>query len=310
MQKSRRIGAYVALATTAAGIAAVTAAAPASAVVRGPQPVSSWLQKVPANASSWVNIHWRTDRRICDVEVRVRGERGMKVDHLGFRRSGTLSRGDSLRAGRTDYTRVRVTPIQRNSGVAKLWATISYDECGFKARTQTRTAVLSLPVLRKTSPGGHGGPGGPGHGHPGGPGQGPGGGHGGPGQGGPGHHNPGGGQGQPGKPGGQHGQPGKPGGQHGQPGKPGHGNWPGRPSTQPTTAPTAQPTSQPTSQPTAQPTAQPTGQPTAQPTGQPTVRPTWTRQPGGPNGGGPNGGGGNNNGGNNNGGGNQDWPRR
>ncbi|MFC7532585.1 hypothetical protein [Actinoplanes sp. GCM10030250] len=200
MQKSRRIGALVAMATAAAGIGAVTAAAPASAIVRGPQPVSSWLQKVPAGTSSWVNIHWRTDRRICDVAVRVRGDR-VKVDHLGFRRSGTLSRGNTLRPGRTDFTRVRVTPFQQTTGVAKLWATISYDECGFKSRTQTRTAMLSLPVQRKFFPGGNGGPGGPGHGHPGGPGPGgPGGGHG-PG-GGPGHNNPGkpGGQGQPGKP--------------------------------------------------------------------------------------------------------------
>jgi hypothetical protein len=217
MQKVRRIGALVAMATTAAGIAAITTAAPASAIGRGPQPVSTWLKKVPANVSSWVDIHWRTDRRICDVEVRVRGERGVKVDHLGFRRAGTLSRGDTLRAGRTDFTRVRVTPYRQTSGVSKLWATISYDECKFKSRTQTRTAVLALPVLRKTWPVGHGVPGGPGHGQHGLPGHGPGGDYK-PGKGGPGHYVPNSGQGQPGMKPGPHHQGQKP-GPHGQ--KPG-----------------------------------------------------------------------------------------
>jgi hypothetical protein len=214
MQKSRRIGAIVAMATVAAGIGAATAAAPAAAVVRGPQPVSNWLQQVRANTSSWVTIHWRTDRRVCDVEVRVRGDR-VKVDYPGFRRSTSLSRGDTLRPGRGDFSRIRVTPYAQRTGVTRLWATISYDECGWRSRTMTRTAVLSLPVLRNTWPGGNGGPGGPGHGHPGGPGQGgpggpgqggpgtpgqhsgPGGGHSGPGQGGPGHTHSGGGQGLP-----------------------------------------------------------------------------------------------------------------
>jgi hypothetical protein len=211
MRKTQRLGAIVALSTAAFGMAATVATAPAGAAPRGPQPVSSWLQSVRANTGSWVTIHWRTDRTICDAEVRVRGER-VRVDYGGFQRSASFSRGDTLRAGRTDFTKVRVTPYMQRPGVTKLWATISYDECGFKSRTQTRTVVLSLPVLRNTGPGGHGGPGGPGHGYPGGPnhdgpggpghggpGQGPKGPHGpqGPGQGGPGQHTPGVGQGAP-----------------------------------------------------------------------------------------------------------------
>lgn len=240
MQTTRRFGAVVALATAAFGMAATVATAPATAVPRGPQPVSHWLQSVRANTGSWVTIHWRTDRPVCDAEVRVRGER-VRVDYLGFRRSATFSRGDSLRPGRTDFTRFRVTPFGQRPGVARLWATISYDECGFRARTQTRTAVLSLPVLRNTGPGGYDGPGGPGHGQPDGPGQhngpgapghgGPGQGPNGPGQGGPGQHTPGGGQGGPGnnqnRPAGNQNGPGSnqngPGGQNG----PGSQNGPG-----------------------------------------------------------------------------------
>jgi hypothetical protein len=212
MQKTRRIGAVIALTTAALGAAATVATAQAGAAPRGPQPVSHWLQSVRAHTGSWVAIQWRTDRPICDAEVRVRGER-VRVDYLGTRNSASFSRGDTLRPGRTDFTRIRVTPYLQRPGVAKLWATISYDECGFNARTRTRTAVLSLPVLRNTGPVGLGGPGAPGHGRPGdpnhggpgapghgGPGQGPKGPAGpqGPGKGGPGQHTPGGGQGTPG----------------------------------------------------------------------------------------------------------------
>ncbi|BBH66394.1 hypothetical protein ACTI_30790 [Actinoplanes sp. OR16] len=223
MQKTRRFGAMIALATAAAGMATVSAAAPAAAIGRGPAPVSNWLQAVRANTTSWVTINWRTDRPICDAQVRVRGE-SVKVDYFGIRRQfTTFSRGDSLRPGRTDFTRIRVTPIARRSGVANLWATISYDECGWKSRTQTRTTVLSLPVVtRNTVPGGNGGPGGPGQGHTDGPGHdGPGA----PGQGGPGNghggnqNGPGGQNGHGGGQGGSGGWNGNGGGQQG-----GHGS--------------------------------------------------------------------------------------
>ena len=197
----RRIGAAVAMASAAIGMATATAAAPASAAGNGPQPTSNWLRPVRANVSSWVDINWRTDRPVCDAEIRVRGDR-VRVDYPGFRRSAQFSRGDSLRPGRTDFSRIRVTPYAMRSGVSRLWVTISYENCGWHSRTQTRTAVLSLPVMRNTPPIGHGGPGapgnggqqgGPGHGGPGAPGHGgqPGGpGHGAPGHGGPGNDDP------------------------------------------------------------------------------------------------------------------------
>jgi hypothetical protein len=185
MHKSRRIAAIFALATATAGLTATATAAPAAAApFRGPQPVTTWLRPVPANVSSWVDIAWRTDRPICDAQVQVRGER-VRVDYLGNRRGALFSRGATLTPRRADVTRIRVTPYSIRGGIAKLWATISYDECGWRTRNQTRTTVLSLPVLRNTSPDGHDGPGGPGHGHSGEPT-----GHGGPGQGGHDHGGP------------------------------------------------------------------------------------------------------------------------
>ncbi|WP_157441586.1 hypothetical protein [Actinoplanes awajinensis] len=209
---SRRIGTIFALATAAAGMATTVAATPATAAPaapRGPQPTSMWLKPVQAGAASWVDIAWRTDRNICDAQVQVRGER-VRVDYAGNRRSAMFLRGAALSTRRGDVTRIRVTPDRNLVGVTKLWATISYDDCGRRARTQTRTTVLSLPVLRSTSPGGHGGPGAPGTGHPGGP----------TGQGNHGNHNQGGahpGGGQPGggdQGGSNHGGPGQGGGHH------------------------------------------------------------------------------------------------
>jgi hypothetical protein len=192
MHMSRRFAAIFALATATAGLTAAATATPAAAApFRGPQPINTWLRPVQANVPSWVDIAWRTDRPICDAQVQVRGER-VRVEYLGNRRGALFSRGATLTPRRSDITRIRVTPFAVPGGVAKLWATISYDECGWRARNQTRTTVLSLPVLRNSSPGGHGGPGGPGTGHSGEPT-----GHGGPGHGQPGQGQPG--QGQPGQ---------------------------------------------------------------------------------------------------------------
>jgi hypothetical protein len=233
MNKSRRIGAIVALATAAVGVASVAATSPAAAAVRGPQPVSSWLRAVPAHSVSWVNINWRTNQRVCDVEVRVTG-RDVDVAYPGHRRSTSFSRGDELRAGRSDYTAIAVNPDFDRAGIARLWATISYDNCGWKAKAQRTSFVLSLPVLRNNNWPGHNLPGGPGF--PGGPGQQGPGQHQGPGQQGPGQQGPG--QQGPGQQGpGQHQGPGQQGpGQQG-PGQQGPGQMPNSPSPSPSASP-------------------------------------------------------------------------
>src|SRR5689334_14597738 len=106
MKKSRRIGAIVAMATAAAGMATATSAAPAAAAERGPQPVSNWLTAVRANTDSWVKIYWRSTRTVCDVQVRVDGGRWVDVAYPGGRRSTSFPRGSTLRAGRSDSTAI------------------------------------------------------------------------------------------------------------------------------------------------------------------------------------------------------------
>ena len=278
MKNSRRIGAIVAMATTAVGMASLAASAPASAAQRGPQPVSGWLRPVQAHTSNWVDIYWRTDRTVCDVEVRVAGQ-WVDVDYAGHQRFASFNRGNMLRAGRTDYTSVQVNPDFDRPGTATLRAVISYDSCGFHARTQSSSFALTLPVLRNDNWPGHGGPGhgGPGNGGPGNGGPGNGGpGNGGPGNGGPGNGGPGNGgpgNGGPGNGGPGNGGPGNGGPGNGGPGNGGPGTNPGGPhhgqpptsSPSPTTSPATNPS--PTTSPTGSPTGSPTASPTASPTG-------------------------------------------
>jgi len=217
MKQSRRIGAFLVASAAAVSMATVGLASSASAADSGPRPVSDWLRPVQANTDTWVNIGWRTNRRICDVEVRVDGGRRIEVDYPGWRDYTSFRRDDTLRPGRSDYTAIRVNADYRRSGIARLRAVIEYDNCGRHSRTQRRSAWLNLPV-RDDDGDGHGWPGddGPGDGWPGddGPGHG---GHGWPGDDGPGH----GGHGWPGDDGPGHGG-------HGWPGDGGPGNgWPG-----------------------------------------------------------------------------------
>ncbi|WP_052359334.1 hypothetical protein [Actinoplanes friuliensis] len=224
------------MAATAAsvGMASLVAPTAAQAAPRGPQPVSSGIRAVQAGQDTWVGIRWTTDRRICDVAVRVNG-RGVEVDYPGNRRSTSFPRTDSLRPGRTDVTNFRVDADFRRSGIARLSTVIAYDHCGRRDRTIVKRFNLFMPVIvrggNQGGPGhGHGGPGnghhnGDGHGH-GGPGNGhnngDGHGHGGPGNGGPGNGGPG--NGGPGNGGPGNGGPGNGGPGNGGPGNGGPGN--------------------------------------------------------------------------------------
>jgi hypothetical protein len=156
MNKGRRIGAVVAATVAAVGMSSVCTVAPAAAAEGGPRPVSNWLRAVRANTPNWVNIYWRTDRRVCDAEVRVNGAR-VRVDYPGIRRNYTsFSQGDNLWPGRTDFTAIRVTPYFNRSGIALLRATITYDDCRPHSFTRRSSTVLTLPVIRNGWNNGHG----------------------------------------------------------------------------------------------------------------------------------------------------------
>ncbi len=166
MSKSRRFAVIVALATAAVGMAAVTSTAPAVAAPQGgPQPVSSWLRAIKAHSDSWINISWRTNYPVCDVQVRASGRR-VDVRYPGGRHSATLSRGNLLRPGRTDFTAISVDPDFTHSGIAALKTVISFNDCSAHAHTQHKSFTLVLPVLHNNNWPGHDAPGQPNPGQP------------------------------------------------------------------------------------------------------------------------------------------------
>ncbi|NMO50709.1 hypothetical protein HH310_05810 [Actinoplanes sp. TBRC 11911] len=149
MNKSRRIGAVIALATATIGMISASAIAPATADARGPEPVSAWLRPVRAHTDTWIDISWRTRQRICDASVKYYSQ-DVDIDYRGGkRRSATFSRGVSLAPGRVDYTTIQVNPDVDRSTLAKLRAVITYNTCGRKARLSSRSFTLTLPVQQR-----------------------------------------------------------------------------------------------------------------------------------------------------------------
>ena len=147
---SKALGAVLAAALS---LVSVTTASPASAAPRetGPRPVTQLLPTVQPNRPQGITVRWKTDRRVCDVKIRVWGNRNVRVSYPGRRDFVTFAEGDDLRPGRTDTTVFRVTAGFDRPVWAILAATITYDHCGRNAPTLTKNTGLLLPVAGRTS---------------------------------------------------------------------------------------------------------------------------------------------------------------
>ncbi|MEV6598306.1 hypothetical protein AB0M36_15715 [Actinoplanes sp. NPDC051346] len=144
MSKTRRLATIVA--TVAAGLAPVATGTPAAASGGGPHPLMSWVQAVEAHEPTWVDIYWRTGRKICDAQVQVAGR---KVD-VGYPSNTgaytSFSRDDSLRSGELDRTAVNVTAHYGRSAFVPLEATMTYTNC-VSDEVKVKSFPLTLPVL-------------------------------------------------------------------------------------------------------------------------------------------------------------------
>lgn len=151
MSRTRRIAATLA-ATTAAALTATAAAMTASAVAaepqgNGPEPLAAYVQPVDSRVSTWVNLYWVTDVRICAAKVRVTGP---NVDvsypsntqtYTSFEKDDTLPPGNY--PGRTAF---RVTAKYDEAIEVPLRARISWTNCAKDAPVQTAKFWVSLPV--------------------------------------------------------------------------------------------------------------------------------------------------------------------
>jgi hypothetical protein len=137
--RMRRIATVV----LAALVGTVATTCPAAAAGPGPRPVTTWLDAVPARATSWVSVFWTTGRKICDAAVTVAGD-GIRIgypDNTGTYTS--FSQSAKLKPGRLDYTAFTVRPRAGREPFRQLEATLSYTTCG-------RTAVEKSEVFRMT----------------------------------------------------------------------------------------------------------------------------------------------------------------
>jgi hypothetical protein len=149
MKTSRRIRAVLATALAALAMTSIAAATPAAADrrVKGPEPVNALLQTVNTNQATWVSVEWKTDRTICDAEVRVWGNPNVVIGYPSNTATYTsFAHGSTLLRRDTDFTSFKVTPHFHRSTWALLAATITYNYCGRHSRTRTKNTGFLLPV--------------------------------------------------------------------------------------------------------------------------------------------------------------------
>jgi hypothetical protein len=148
---TRRVGAFLAATVAALGLVLVVAPSAASAAPSGPHPVNQWLRPVPAGVPSWVNVWWRTDRRICNARLVVWGGSSVAIAYPGGRSYTSFSTGSTLSRRETDYTSFQVTATGATLpllGSALLRARLFYNDCGRFARTRATDTGFLLPVSR------------------------------------------------------------------------------------------------------------------------------------------------------------------
>jgi hypothetical protein len=145
--RSRRIATTAVAALVLTGVSAGAAMNPAAAAGPGPQPVTSWLDAVPAGERSWVSIYWTTGRRICDAAVTVDGD-DVRIGYPENTVTYTsFSQSAKLRPGRLDYTAFTVHPSAGDDLFRQVEATLSYNTCGRQAVEKSAQFRLTLAVL-------------------------------------------------------------------------------------------------------------------------------------------------------------------
>jgi hypothetical protein len=147
MRKTRLAAATL----VAAALSPVVTAAPASASVNGPTPITTWTTSVAPHQPTWINIFWATNKKICGAQVTVEAK---KVDVFYPTNTATytsFTQSDKLRPGRVDYTAVRVTAHHSDRSFVPLAVTIAYNTCGYSAVNESDTFGLTLPVLKPST---------------------------------------------------------------------------------------------------------------------------------------------------------------
>ncbi|GGL02195.1 hypothetical protein [Mangrovihabitans endophyticus] len=156
MSKGRRIASLAAAATA---VVAVTSVVPtpvsAATETKGPEPVNVSLQTVRAHQPTFVHVWWRTDKTICDFELRVWGTPRVEVGYPANTGTYTsFSHGSRLDKREIDYTAFRVDADVAGSRWISLPAMLTYRSCAGEPRDFARTTTFRLPVHVPSAAGG------------------------------------------------------------------------------------------------------------------------------------------------------------
>jgi hypothetical protein len=149
--RNGRIAATTVAALVATGALAGVTTSSAAAGGPGPQPVTSWLDAVPAEKSSWVRIYWTTGRKVCDGAVTVEGD-DVRIGYPGNSGAHTsFSQGTRLEPRHLDYTAFTVRPSAGKALFRQVDAILSYNTCGREPVEKSEKFRLTLAVLPATS---------------------------------------------------------------------------------------------------------------------------------------------------------------
>jgi hypothetical protein len=148
MNKGRRIGAVMASAVMALGMAMTVGTAPASAARKasGPKPVSQLLPRVDDNGTTWVEIDFRTDRRACDFRFRLWDNNRVEVHYPNNWSYASLYDDAILERWETDYASVglEVSNVNRDTATL-LFGQITWRWCG-TGKWQSKSTGFILPI--------------------------------------------------------------------------------------------------------------------------------------------------------------------
>ncbi|AGL14860.1 hypothetical protein [Actinoplanes sp. N902-109] len=138
---------WVAVVAAAVGLAIAGMGAPAEAAVSGPHLITDWARAVPAHKATWIQLYWKTGKRVCNAEVTLSGANVDVVYPDNTETYSSFSKSSSLKAGKTDRTAINVTAHYDTTSVIPLKVKMKYDTCGKDAVKKTGTFTVNLPVI-------------------------------------------------------------------------------------------------------------------------------------------------------------------
>ena len=103
------------------------------------------LPTVDAGRNEWISVYFKTDHKVCDFKMRVRGAQ-VEILHPNDWDYTSLNQNSTLRHKEVDYAAFRVNADVDETEWIPLSATITWNDCGADDETREKKTSLVLPV--------------------------------------------------------------------------------------------------------------------------------------------------------------------